>query len=87
MARHGLAHEVTAREALLDPDEATPLLHRVEPRALAGDRGYSANGVRDRIAAVGWQPVIPKKRNERQVHLRECSRTRDVAVAAPDAIL
>ena len=63
----GQAHEVTALEALLDPDDATPLLHRVEPKALAGDRGYSANWVRDRIAAVGWRPVIPKKRNERRL--------------------
>lgn len=63
----GQAHELTGLEALLDPDDATPLLHLVEPAALAGDKGYSANWVRERIAAVGWRPVIPTRSNEHRV--------------------
>lgn len=63
----GQAHELTGLEALLDPDDATPLLHHVEPAALAGDKGYSANWVRERIAAVGWRPVIPTRSDEHRV--------------------
>lgn len=63
----GQAHELTALEALLDPDEGTPILHRIEPEALAGDKGYSANWARERIEVVGWRPVIPTRSNEKHV--------------------
>lgn len=63
----GQAHELTALESLLDPDVGTPILHDVEPAALAADKGYSASWARERIQAVNWRPIIPTKSNEKLV--------------------
>lgn len=35
---------------------------------MVGDKGYSANHLRERIWRMGSKPVIPPKRNEEQVH-------------------
>jgi transposase len=34
------------------------------PRRLAGDRGYSFDGVRDFLHGCGIEPVIPRRRNQ-----------------------
>jgi transposase len=60
----GQAHEVHGVEPLLDPDGATPALAWYDPRAVAGDKGYSSVAVRERITAAGWTPVIPRHSNE-----------------------
>lgn len=34
------------------------------PRALAGDKGYSANRVRDKLAAAGVEGVVARRKDE-----------------------
>lgn len=64
----GQAHETTALEAVLD--RADESLHDGEgnpvawPVNLAGDKGYRARWVDDKLLELGINPVIPSKSNE-----------------------
>jgi transposase len=66
----GERHEQIALEPLMDagavrrPGRGRP---RLRPRRLAGDRSYSNSAARRRIRRRGIQPVIPTRRDQRQL--------------------
>lgn len=56
--------EVTLAESLLDTIPVPGL-----PERLIGDLGYDSNGLRDRLAKRGIDPIIPpRRRNQRATH-------------------
>ena len=52
----GQAHDITAAQPLLDGQDADAVL---------ADKAYDSNGLRDRIAQMKAQAVIPSKRNRK----------------------
>ena len=66
----GEAHESTALEALLEAADANLFDHDGQPLAwplrLAGDKGYRAGWIDERLLQLNIQPVIPSKTNEDQ---------------------
>ena len=55
----GQAHDITAARSLLEDQRA---------EAVLADRAYDSNDLRDRIAGMKAQAVIPSKRN-RKIHI------------------
>ena len=64
----GQVHEVTQVKQVLSMVKIKGSRGRpkTRPRALAGDKGYSAAWLRDWLRSRGIRPVIPHKSNERQ---------------------
>ncbi len=52
----GQAHDITVAQPLLDGQDADAVL---------ADKAYDSNGLRDRIAQMKAQAVIPSKRNRK----------------------
>ena len=57
----GQEHETQQFVALMEEATAWP----EQPEKLAGDKGYSAEWIRDWLQARGIKPVIPYKSNEK----------------------
>jgi IS5 family transposase len=71
----GQVHESTVAETVIGEALATPLgrrrkkaRRRHKPKKLAGDKGYSAQRVRDWLQERLIEPVIPHKANEHAGH-------------------
>ena len=71
----GQVHESTVAETVIGEALATPLgrrrknaKRRHKPKKLAGDKGYSAQRVRDWLTDRLIEPVIPHKENEHARH-------------------
>lgn len=71
----GQVHESTVAETVIGEALATKLgrrrkkrKRRHKPKKLAGDKGYSAQSVRDWLKRRLIEPVIPHKDNERARH-------------------
>ena len=66
-ATPGQRHDSTEFECLLA--NCVLSIHRTSkrPKGIAGDKGYSANAIRESLGGRGIQPVIPTKSNEAQV--------------------
>ena len=71
----GQVHELSVAESVIGEALATPLgrrrkksKRRHKPKKLAGDKGYSAQDIRDWLKARLIEPVIPHKDNELARH-------------------
>lgn len=71
----GQVHEATMAETVISEALATPLgrrrkkaKRRHKPKKLAGDKGYSAQSLRDWLQERLIEPVIPHKENEHARH-------------------
>lgn len=71
----GQVGESTRAESVIGQATARPMGRRRKrrgrrdrPRKLAGDKGYSAQRVRDWLKSQGIRPVIPHKENEKARH-------------------
>ncbi len=68
-------HESTRAESVIGRAVASllgrrrqKLKRRCKPRRLAGDKGYSAQSIRDYLRGQNIKPVIPHKQNEKARH-------------------
>ncbi len=79
-ATGGQRHESIELENLIDHCELS--LHRYEsrPNAIAGDKGYSSQAIRDRFDELGIEPVIGSRSNESRAEGfdREAYRRRNI---------
>jgi len=71
----GQVHECTRVESIVGRALDTRIARRrkrngqrCKPRKLAGDKGYSAQNIRDWLGEQGIKPVIPHKANESARH-------------------
>jgi transposase len=60
----GKTHEMKMVDELLDPYSTVVIWNLCDPEALAGDKAYSANRLRNQLREMGILPVIPTKSNE-----------------------
>ncbi len=62
----GQVHELKVANEVIDP-ENVPLRYLTDPKALAGDKGYSSKAFRAQVEAEGIAPIVPLKSNEKPI--------------------